>query len=213
MMHRTMTIEELLHIVALGGAAAQAAAGVLEAGRRPIDLFGMIVIALVSALGGGTLRDVMLDRTVFWIADQSYLITAIIAALITFLAARRFKLPSRLSIVPDAIGMALFTVAGTQAALALGAPWLVASMMGVVTAVFGGIVRDVLAHQPSILLRRELNITAALVSAALFVGLKALSVPTWPAVAVAVVAGFGVRAGALKWGWSLPAFPTAASRY
>ena len=206
MMHRTMTIEELLHIVALGGAAAQAAAGVLEAGRRPIDLFGMIVIALVSALGGGTLRDVMLDRTVFWIADQSYLITAIIAALITFLAARRFKLPSRLFIVPDAIGMALFTVAGTQAALALGAPWLVASMMGVVTAVFGGIVRDVLCNEIPLVFSGELYATAAWGGAMVLVGLQLLGVDhVWSAIAGGSTV-LVLRFGALLFKWRLPVF-------
>ena len=203
-----MTIEELLHIVALSGVAAQAAAGILEAGRRPIDLFGMIVIALVSALGGGTLRDVMIDRTVFWIADQSYLITAITAALVTFLAARRFKLPARLFIVPDAIGMALFTVSGTQAALAFGAPWLAASLMGVVTAVCGGIVRDMMCNEIPLVFSGELYATAAWSGALVLVGLHLAGVDhVWSSIAGASTV-LVLRFGALIFKWRLPVFRT-----
>lgn len=199
-------IDSLIYGIALAGVAVQAASGVLEAGRRPFDLFGMIVVALVAALGGGTLRDVLLDRTVFWIADQSYLIAAIIAGLATFALVRVLHLPAKLFVLPDAVGLALFTVSGTQAALALGAPWLVASLMGVITGVFGGIVRDVLCNEVPLVFSSELYATASWAGALLLVGLVALGVSAgW-----AALAGGGlvlvIRMGAIFFKWRLPVF-------
>ncbi|MFN3985468.1 MAG: trimeric intracellular cation channel family protein [Rhodocyclaceae bacterium] len=199
-------IDSLIYGIALAGVAVQAASGVLEAGRRPFDLFGMIVVALVAALGGGTLRDVLLDRTVFWIADQSYLIAAIIAGLATFALVRVLRLPAKLFVLPDAVGLALFTVSGTQAALALGAPWLVASLMGVITGVFGGIVRDVLCNEVPLVFSSELYATASWAGALLLVGLVALGVSAgW-----AALAGGGlvlvIRMGAIFFKWRLPVF-------
>ena len=118
-------IESILYGVGLAGVAAQAAAGVLDAGRKPFDLFGIVVVALAASLGGGSLRDLLLDRPVFWIADQSYLIGAMAAGLATFALVRYVRLPARLFLLPDAIGLALFTVSGTQAALAGGTLTLV----------------------------------------------------------------------------------------
>lgn len=199
-------IDSLIYGIALAGVAVQAASGVLEAGRRPFDLFGMIVVALVAALGGGTLRDVLLDRTVFWIADQSYLVAAIIAGLATFALVRVLRLPAKLFVLPDAVGLALFTVSGTQAALALGAPWLVASLMGVITGVFGGIVRDVLCNEVPLVFSSELYATASWAGALLLVGLVALGVSAgW-----AALAGGGlvlvIRMGAIFFKWRLPVF-------
>ena len=107
-------IESILYGVGLAGVAAQAAAGVLDAGRKPFDLFGIVVVALAASLGGGSLRDLLLDRPVFWIADQSYLIGAMAAGLATFALVRYVRLPARLFLLPDAIGLALFTVSGTR---------------------------------------------------------------------------------------------------
>ncbi len=118
--------------------AVSAAAGVLEAGKKRFDLFGMLLTAFASALGGGLLRDVLLNRTVFWVADQNYLLAALGAGLATFFAARWVRLPANLFLVPDAAGLALFTVAGTNVALAVNMPWPMASFMGVITGVMGG---------------------------------------------------------------------------
>jgi uncharacterized membrane protein YeiH len=135
-----------------------ASAGVLEAGRKRYDLFGMIVVALAAALGGGALRDLLLDRPVFWVADQTYLVAAFAAAFVTFFLARAFVLPPRLFLIPDAAGLALFTVTGTKAALAWGAPWLVASVMGVITGVMGGILRDVLCNEEPLVFQGNLYV-------------------------------------------------------
>ncbi|WP_230976305.1 trimeric intracellular cation channel family protein [Pseudothauera nasutitermitis] len=201
-----MSIETLIYAMALGGVAVNAAAGVLEAGRKPFDLFGMVVVALAAALGGGSLRDVLLDRTVFWIADQIYLLTAVLAGLVTFALVRVVRLPPRLFLLPDAVGLALFTVSGTQAALAMDAPWLVASMMGVITGVFGGIVRDVLCNEVPLVFTGELYATASWLGALLLVGLVGGGVsPGWSALAAAALV-LVLRLAAIRFRWRLPVF-------
>jgi uncharacterized membrane protein YeiH len=167
--------DALLHAVGLAAVAATAAAGVLEAERKRIDLVGAVFIALAAALAGGTLRDVLLDRKVFWVADQSHLLAAMLAGVLTFFAARRRAIPARLFLYPDAIGLALFTVVGTQVALQAGSPWLVASLMGVTTGVFGGIARDLLCNRmPLVMQRGELYATASWFGALLVIAVAEL---------------------------------------
>ena len=204
--------ETVLPLLDFAGVAVFAATGALAAAREKHDLVTFAFFGAITGVGGGTLRDLLIGAPVYWVQDWRYIAVCVLAAAAFWvLGARTWRFRALLWL--DAVGLAAYGVMGAAKAASYGVTPLICIVMGVLTACFGGIVRDVLAHQPSILLRRELNITAALVSAALFVGLKAVGLPTWPAVAVAVVAGFGVRAGALKWGWSLPAFPTAASRY
>lgn len=199
-------IESLLYWVGLGGVAATAAAAVLDAGRKSVDLFGVTFVAVAAALGGGSLRDVLLDRTVFWIADQSYLIAALAASLATFALVRYVRLPPRLFLLPDAFGLALFTVSGTQAALAMGAPWLVASLMGVLTGVAGGIVRDVLCNDVPLVFAGELYATASWAGALLLLALRHLEVsPGWAALAGGALVLL-LRLGALRYRWGLPVF-------
>ncbi|MCB1908767.1 MAG: TRIC cation channel family protein [Rhodocyclaceae bacterium] len=199
-------IETLLYGIGLAGVAVNAAAGVLEAGRKPFDLFGMVVVALVAALGGGTLRDLLLDRTVFWIADQSYLVCAILAGMLTFAAARRWRLPPRLFLVPDAIGLALFTVSGTKIALALGTPWLVASVMGVVTGVVGGILRDVLCNEEPLIFSGPLYATPSWIGALLLVGLTEIGTAAAPAALSAGAFVLIARLAALRLDLRLPTY-------
>lgn len=206
-MLRTMEgIESLVYGIGIAGVAAQAAAGVLDAGRKPFDLFGIVVVALAAALGGGTLRDVLLDRAVFWIADQRYLIGAMAAGLATFALVRLVRLPARLFLLPDALGLALFTVSGTQAALALGAPWLVASLMGVITGVFGGIVRDVLCNELPLVFTGELYATASWAGALLLLGLMAHGISPGAAALAGGSLTLALRLCAIRFGWRLPMF-------
>ncbi len=201
-----MTIDPLLHGIALAGVAVNAAAGVLEAGRKPFDLFGMVVVALAAALGGGSLRDVLLDRTVFWIADQAYLAAAVAAGLATFALVRFVRLPGQLFLLPDAMGLALFTVSGTQVALALGVPWLVASLMGVVTGVFGGILRDVLCNEVPLVFSGQLYATASWAGALLLVTLTMMGVSAgWAALAGGSLV-LVLRLAAIRFDWRLPVF-------
>ncbi len=203
-------IESILYGVGLAGVAAQAAAGVLDAGRKPFDLFGIVVVALAASLGGGSLRDLLLDRSVFWIADQSYLIGAMAAGLATFALVRYVRLPARLFLLPDAIGLALFTVSGTQAALAMDAPWLVASLMGVITGVFGGIVRDVLCNEVPLVFNGEFYATASWLGALLLLGLMAYDIsPGWAALAGGTLT-LALRLAAIRFRWRLPVFRARA---
>jgi uncharacterized membrane protein YeiH len=203
-----LSITVIMQGVSLTAVAMLAAAGVLEAGRKRFDLFGMVVVALVAALGGGTLRDLLLDRPVFWVADQTYLIAAMIAAHLTFFLARAVNLPARLFLVPDAAGLALFTVAGTKAALMLDVPWLVASFMGVITGVVGGILRDVLCNEEPLVFQGPLYATAAWLGALGYIVLLEMGVGS---IAAALFAGTGifvVRLAAIRWQIELPRFRT-----
>ena len=146
----TFSIESyslITYWLGMAAVAAMAGAAVVEAGAKRFDLFGVIVVALAAALGGGSIRDVLLDRPVFWIADELYLLIAIIAATSVFILARWLVMPVRTFLILDAIGLALFSITGTEAALNLGASWLVASFLGVITGVMGGILRDVLCNE------------------------------------------------------------------
>ena len=182
----------------------------LDAGRKPFDLFGIVVVALAASLGGGSLRDLLLDRPVFWIADQSYLIGAMAAGLATFALVRYVRLPARLFLLPDAIGLALFTVSGTQAALAMDAPWLVASLMGVITGVCGGIVRDVLCNEVPLVFNGEFYATASWLGALLLLGLMAYDIsPGWAALAGGTLT-LALRLAAIRFRWRLPVFRARA---
>ena len=185
-------------------AATCAVSGVLEAGRKEIDLFGVVVVALAAALGGGTLRDLLLGVPVFWIADQTYMLVAVVAGLLAFLVVRYLRLPRNSFVIPDAAGLALFAVLGTSKALALGVPWPVASVMGVITGVFGGVLRDVLCNEVPLVFGGELYATAAWAGTLVFLLLAELAVdPTWASLA-AILLIFTMRAAALRWKIGLP---------
>ena len=148
-----------------------AVSGVLAAEGKRIDLFGVVVLALVTAVGGGTIRDVCLDTQVFWLKNPGTLLAATLAALATFLVVRFHHFPSRALRVADAFGLALFGIAGTEKALLLGASEVAAVLLGVVTGVAGGVLRDVLRSEIPWVFRAEIHLyaTTVLLGAALFV--------------------------------------------
>jgi uncharacterized membrane protein YeiH len=187
------------------GVAVFALTGALAAARDRHDIITFWFFAVVTGVGGGTLRDLLIGAPVFWVGDPAYLaIGAGAAAAVWLLAAHvaRFKALVWL----DAAGLSLYAVAGAAKALSLGAAPIVSAAMGVLTACFGGVIRDVLAGQPSILLKREIYVTAALLAAGGFVAMNAAGVaPLW-AGAAGALAGFALRAGAIHYGWALPAF-------
>jgi uncharacterized membrane protein YeiH len=183
-----------------------AVTGVLEGGRKRIDLFGLTVVALATALGGGTLRDLLLDRPVFWVSDPAYLLVAMAASLATFVLARLYALPARWLLVPDALGLALFTVLGTQIALDHDVSWFVATLLGVITGVFGGVLRDVLCNEVPLVFTGELYATAAWIGALLLIVLYFLEVPRAPAMLAAVAVIFAVRMAGVRWRITLPTF-------
>jgi uncharacterized membrane protein YeiH len=187
------------------GVAVFALTGALAAARDRHDIITFLFFAVVTGVGGGTLRDLLIDAPVFWILDPAYLAVGGAAAVAVWVLGERLARSSALLWL-DALGLALYAVVGAGKAMAFGVHPLVAVAMGMLTATFGGVLRDVLAGQPSILLRREIYVTAALLGATAYAVLSMLHVaPLW-AGAVGALLGFGVRAGAIHYGWRMPAF-------
>lgn len=198
----------LLYIVDLMGVAVFAVSGALAAGRKRLDLLGVLVIATVTAIGGGTTRDLLLGRhPVFWVSDPAYLSVITGAALLTVMYVRWRRPPAASLAVADAFGLAFFVISGAGIAQQFELPVASVIVMGVLTGVAGGVIRDVLtAEIPMILHRGELYATAAITGAAVFVGFKAVGTPSpIPSVAGMVVI-VGLRLGAIVWGLRLPIF-------
>lgn len=182
-----------------------AATGALAAARRKHDIVTFAFFAAITGVGGGTLRDLLIDAPVFWVMRPGYLIVSLAVAIgVWVVGERTWRMGALLWL--DALGLAAYAVVGAAKALSLGVHPVTATVMGVLTAAFGGIIRDVLAGEPSVLLRREIYITAALLGATVFVALASLGLDRLLAGAIGFVAGFALRAAALRWGWSLPAF-------
>ena len=182
--------------------------GVLAAKNKRVDLFGVIVLALVTAVGGGTLRDLVLGVRPFWMADSSFVLNAAAVAMITFLAARFWNMPLALLSVADACGLALFTVIGTEKALALSSSNTVAVVLGVVTGVAGGMIRDVLTGEVPLVLRTGIYLyaTAALGGASVFVLIAPHTSSSIVSQSVAIAFTLALRLAAIRWRLRLPEF-------
>ncbi|RAI43527.1 trimeric intracellular cation channel family protein [Rhodoplanes roseus] len=180
--------------------------GALVASRKEMDVVGFAVLATVTGIGGGTVRDVLLDVPVFWVREPAYLITCVVVALVAFFTAHVPQSRYRYLLWLDAVGLALFAVAGTEKAMETGVGATVAMAMGVITATFGGIIRDLLGGEVPVILSREIYASAALAGAAAFVALGAIGVPREAAIAAGFVVGLLIRAAALRYGWSLPRY-------
>ncbi len=202
-----MSVDALLYWVGLAAVAVNALTGVLDSGRKQMDLVGALLVGVATALGGGTIRDLLLDRNVFWVADQTYLIAALGTGFITFFLVRRLPLHPRFFLIPDAIGLALFTIVGTQVALQWHTPWLVASLMGVTTGVVGGVLRDILCNDvPMVFLKGELYASAAWTGALTLIGLQALDIHAVNASWIAMAVVLGLRLAAMHYHLTLPTF-------
>lgn len=164
-----------------------AVSGALVASRKQMDIVGFVMLGTVTGIGGGTLRDVLLGKLpVFWVKQPAVLAVCIATSAIAFFLAHIPQSRLRVLLWLDAVGLALYAVTGAETALAVGAPALVAVTMGVITATFGGIIRDLLGGEESIILRPEIYVTAALLGAVVFVGAVGAGV----SVAIASIAGF-----------------------
>jgi uncharacterized membrane protein YeiH len=189
----------------MAGTVAFAVSGALAASRKRMDIFGFCVLALMPAVGGGTLRDVILDRhPVFWVADPRYVVVALLSAVVVFFTAYEPGSRQRLLIWTDAMGMALFAALGTEITLESGAGPLVAVMLGVATAVTGGMIRDIICNEIPLVLTKEIYATAAFVTGVVYVAAAELDADRGLALIAATVAGFTVRALAIRYNWSLP---------
>jgi len=186
-------------------AAVFGATGALAAARRKHDIITFGFFAAITGVGGGTLRDLLIGAPVFWIQRPGYILACLVAAAVVWsLGKRGWRFSALLWL--DALGMAAYAVVGTAKALSLHVHPFTAVVMGVLTTAFGGVIRDVLAEEPNLLLRREIYITAALLGASVFAVLQLLGVAFWPAGLAGFASAFGLRACAIVLGWSLPGF-------
>jgi uncharacterized membrane protein YeiH len=202
-----MDLGQIIYALDLFGVAVFAISGSLAAGRKRMDIFGVIVLALVTALGGGTLRDALLDcGPVFWIADHGYLLVAVITSLLTFVAVRVLPVPRRGLLLSDAFGLAVFTVIGTAKALDVTGSGSVAVIMGIMTGVAGGMIRDVLSAEVPLVLRREIYATASLCGSLVYVVMTRLVLPDLLCLSVSVIVTLSFRLAAINWGLALPLF-------
>ena len=187
------------------GIAVFAISGALLAAEKRQTLVTFIFFAVVTGVGGGTLRDLQIGAPVFWVHTNATLLICIAAAALVWLVSRR-RFAGQALLWFAAAGLAAYASYGAAKALGYGVAPVPAFAMGVMTACVGGIIRDVLAGEPSILMRPELYVTAAALASGLFVGLVLLGVTGWIAAAAAFAAGFALRAVAIARGWSLPAY-------
>lgn len=197
----------MLTVVYLIAITAEAMSGALAAGRRNMDIFGVAVIAFVTALGGGTIRDLVLGHfPVGWTQHPGYIYLVISAGLLTTLVARYMHHLKRLFLVLDAMGLIAFSLIGCNVALEMGYPLPVVVMSGMTTGIFGGILRDVLCNQVPVVFRRELYASVSLAVCAFFLGLRGLGVDAGLGTAISFTGGLTLRLLAIYWGWKLPTF-------
>jgi uncharacterized membrane protein YeiH len=206
-------VSVLLQTLDYIGIALFAATGALAASRKQLDIVAFIFFAGVTAVGGGTLRDILLDVPVFWVRNPNYLAIPLAVACTAYFTAHLLESRYRVLLWADAVGLAAYAVVGAAKTLAVGASAADALALGILTATFGGVIRDVLAGEPSVILRRELYITCAFAGALVFVVLANLGTEYfWLAATLGFLVAFGVRAGALLWGWSLPVYRARPGR-
>jgi len=202
----TPALLDNLYWITLIAVIVSSASGVLKAGFSQFDLFGVIIIAIATGLGGGSLRDMLLDREVFWIRDQGFFIASLGSAVAIFITARLMVIPPRFFLIADAAGLAAFGVAGTLVSLMVGAPWLVASFMGVMTGTMGGIFRDVLSNEPPVVFQSPLYATVSWGGSLMFIGLLYFHFDVTYAAVFAGLSIFLARMLAIRFNISLPRF-------
>ncbi|MGI9234096.1 MAG: trimeric intracellular cation channel family protein [Woeseiaceae bacterium] len=196
-----------VYILEMAGTAAFAVSGALAASRKNMDIFGYCVLALMPAVGGGTVRDIIIDRgPVFWINDNRYVVVAIIAALIVFFTSYKPGSRRRLLVWMDALGLALFAALGTEICLNHNTGALVAVMLGVTTAVTGGMIRDIICNEVPLILSHEIYATAAFAAALCYVLADNFGSSEQLSLVIAVIVGFTIRALGIIYNWSLPTF-------
>ena len=201
-----MNLALTLNYFDLLGTVVFAITGLLAARRKELDLFGAIVIAMVTAIGGGTLRDLIIGEPVFWTQNDIYIFVVVITAILLFFLARYKRLPVKLLVFLDALGLAVFTVIGTQKAMALGFSDPIAIMTGIMTGVAGGVMRDVLVGEVPLVLRKEIYATASFVGASLFLILEQSGFSIDLAIIAAIFITLALRVWAILFNIELPVF-------
>ncbi len=194
------------------GVAVFAATGALSASRKELDIIGFLFLAGFTGIGGGTLRDLILDVPVFWVQNHDYLVVCAAVAVLVYFTAPLVEYRYRLLLWLDAVGLAAYCVFGAWKGLVVTGSALVAVVMGLLTATFGGILRDQIAGEPSVLMRPEIYVTAAMAGAVTFTVLDIAGLPLLAAAAPAFLVAFAIRGGALRFGWSFPPYRSRPGR-
>lgn len=197
-LHGVVTVVDVLAVAVF------AISGALVAARREMDPIGFVFLGTVTGIGGGTFRDLVLGVPVFWVADSYYLWICIAASLLTFWAARFLGSRYQALVWMDAVGLAMFTVTGTQKAAGLGASAVVCVLMGVMTAALGGLIRDVSCGEKPLIFHREIYATAAISGAVTYLALRGFPLPPEVQAAGGFIVGFAVRAAAIAFKLSMP---------
>lgn len=202
-----MMLQQLILVLDWFGLCVFAVTGSLVASRKETDIVGFALLGSVTGIGGGTVRDVLLGvEPVFWVRQPAYLVTCVAVSSVMFFLAHIPQSRERMLLWFDAVGLALFSVTGTVSALTTGAGPVIAIAMGVATATFGGIIRDILGGESPIILKQEIYITAALLGATVFVSLTWLGLSADTSAGLAFLTAFSLRAAALHWNLSLPRY-------
>lgn len=204
----------LLYVIYLIAITAEAMSGALAAGRRQMDMFGVALIAFVTALGGGTVRDILLGNfPVTWTQHPLYIYLTIGAGLLTMVVSRFMHHLRMTFLILDAMGLIAFTIIGCSVAQRLSYSGEVIVMAGMITGVFGGILRDILCNRTPMVLMKELYASVSLVVALLFLHLPTLGIGHDMTVMVSFIVGMAIRLAAIYRGWSLPVFSYSDSRW
>jgi len=199
------TPTEIIYTLDLLGTVAFAASGALAGVRKGMDLFGVIVLGMVTATGGGVVRDVLLNDTPpFCFENEIYLYLALAASLIVFITPRRFERMNNAMLLLDALGLGTFLVIGTSKALSFHLGFMGSVIMGVMTGTFGGLIRDILSNQIPLILQREIYASACAVGGALFYFLSRADVPPAVNLTVSALVVIVIRCIAISKGWQLP---------
>ena len=200
----------LLYALDLAGVAVFAVSGALAAGRSGLDLLGVIVLASLTAIGGGTLRDLLLDRhPIFWLRDARYAAVIVASALLTVLYVRFLPPPGQALLVADALGLALFAISGARVAEAARLPAASIVLMGTLTGSGGGVLRDLMSAHVPLILRSDIYASAAIGGIGVYLIAQRLNAPRGAAVGLGLATVVGLRLAALAWGWQLPVFRMA----
>jgi uncharacterized membrane protein YeiH len=202
-------VNQLIYVFSVSGVIVFSLSGALYAAQKVLDILGFILMGAVTGVGGGTLRDLLLDIPVFWVSEPLTIYLCIGSSAFTYFAIKLFLKRDFWIVWMDAIGLSIFAVMGTQVALDQQAPIIVAVVMGVMSATFGGIIRDVLCAQTLMLMRPEMYISCALLSAVTYVILYSFHIAELYIIVVSFTAGLGLRSAAILFKLKLPQFSNA----
>jgi uncharacterized membrane protein YeiH len=205
-------IQSLLTVLDFAAVAVFAVTGALIASRKEMDVVGFLWLGIVTGVGGGSVRDLLLGQPVFWVREPMYVIIPALASIAVFATAHLIQSRYRVVLWLDAIGLAMVTIVGTAKGLAAGVGPIVAIVMGVITAVLGGIIRDLLGGEPTIISRREIYVTASLLGALVYVACIGLNLSATIGALSGFIATFGLRGAAMTYGWYLPAYRSRPGR-